>query len=119
VSQAGEILLINSQAENLFGYDREDLLGHSVERLIPDPFQVRHLDHRAAYLSDPRARPMGAGLELYAVRKDGQEFPVEISLSPWGCLGKPEGLEPMGKCPPVGTPYVSDTPVFMPPFRPG
>lgn len=82
VNQAGEIVLINSQTEKLFGYDREDLLGHSVERLIPARFQDRHLDQRAAYFSDPRVRPMGAGLELYAIRKDGQEFPVEISLSP-------------------------------------
>ena len=82
VNEAGEIVLINSQTEKLFGYDREDLLGHSVERLIPARFQDRHLDHRAAYLSDPRVRPMGAGLELYAIRKDGHEFPVEISLSP-------------------------------------
>ena len=82
VNEAGQIVLINSQTEKLFGYDREDLLGHSVERLIPARFQDRHLDHRAAYSSDPRVRPMGAGLELYAIRRDGQEFPVEISLSP-------------------------------------
>jgi PAS domain S-box-containing protein len=82
VNEAGEIVLINSQTEKLFGYDREDLLGHSVERLIPARFQDRHLDYRAAYLSDPCVRPMGARLELYAIRKDGQEFPVEISLSP-------------------------------------
>ena len=82
VNQAGEIVLINSQTEKLFGYDREDLLGHSVERLIPARFQDRHLDHRAAYFSDPRVRPLGVGPELYAIRKDGQEFPVEISLSP-------------------------------------
>jgi PAS domain S-box-containing protein len=82
VNQAGEIVLINSQTEKLFGYDREDLLGHSVERLIPARFQDRHLDHRAAYFSDPHVRPLGVGPELYAIRKDGQEFPVEISLSP-------------------------------------
>jgi PAS domain S-box-containing protein len=82
VNEAGEIVLINSQTEKLFGYDREDLLGYSVERLIPARFQDRHLDHRAAYFSDPRVRPLGLGLELYAIRKDGQEFPVEISLSP-------------------------------------
>jgi PAS domain S-box-containing protein len=82
VNQAGEIVLINSQTEKLFGYDREDLLGHSVERLIPARFQDRHLDHRAAYFSDPRVRPLGVGPELFAIRKDGQEFPVEISLSP-------------------------------------
>ncbi len=82
VNESGQIVLINSQTEKLFGYDREDLIGYSVERLIPARFQDRHLDHRAAYLSNPRVRPMGAGLELYAIRKDGQEFPVEISLSP-------------------------------------
>ncbi len=82
VNEAGEIVLINSQTEKLFGYDREDLLGHSVERLIPARFQDRHLDHRAAYLSDPRVRALGVGPELYAIRKDGHEFPVEISLSP-------------------------------------
>jgi two-component system NtrC family sensor kinase len=82
VNEAGKIVLINSRAEKLFGYDREDLLGHSVERLIPARFQDRHLDKRAAYFSDARVRPMEAGLELYAIRKDGHEFPVEISLSP-------------------------------------
>jgi PAS domain S-box-containing protein len=82
VNQAAEIVLINSQGEKLFGYDRENLLGHSVERLIPARFRNRHLDHRAAYFSDPRLRPMEAGLELYAIRKDGHEFPIEISLSP-------------------------------------
>jgi two-component system cell cycle sensor histidine kinase/response regulator CckA len=82
VNEAGEIVLINSQTEKLFGYDREDLLGHSVERLIPARFQDRHPDDRTAYFNDPRVRPLGAGLELYAIRKDGQEFPVEISLTP-------------------------------------
>jgi two-component system cell cycle sensor histidine kinase/response regulator CckA len=82
VNEAGEIVLINSQTEKLFGYDREDLLGHPVERLIPARFQDRHRDQRAAYFSDPRVRALGAGPELYAIRKDGQEFPVEISLSP-------------------------------------
>ena len=80
-NQAGEIVLINSETEKLLGYDREGLLGHSVERLIPARFRDRHLDHWATYLSNPRVRPMGADLELYAIRKDGQEFPAEISLS--------------------------------------
>jgi len=82
VNEAGKIVLINSRTEKLFGYDREELLGHSVERLIPARFQDRHLNHRAAYFSDPRVRKLGVGPELYAVRKDGQEIPVEISLSP-------------------------------------
>jgi PAS domain S-box-containing protein len=88
VNQAGEIVLTNSRTEKLFGYDRKELLGHSVERLIPARFQDRHLDYRAAYFSNPRVRPMEAGLELYAIRKDGHEFPAEISLSP---LGTEEG----------------------------
>ena len=74
VNGAGEIVLINSQTEKLFGYDREDLLGHSVERLIPARFQDRHLDHRPAYLSDPHVRPMGAGLELYAIARTAKSF---------------------------------------------
>src|ERR1700730_10286552 len=82
LSEAGEIVLINSQTEKLFGYDREDLLGHPVERLIPARFQDRHLDHNAAYFSDPCVRALGVGPELYAIRKDGHEFPVQISLSP-------------------------------------
>jgi two-component system cell cycle sensor histidine kinase/response regulator CckA len=82
INEAGEIVLINSHTEQLFGYGREDLLGHSVERLIPARFQGQHLDHRAAYFKDPHVRPLKAGLELYAVRKDGQEFPVEVSLTP-------------------------------------
>ena len=65
VNEAGEIVLINSQTEKLFGYDREDLLGHSIERLIPARFQDRHLDHRAAYFSDPRVRALGYREETF------------------------------------------------------
>src|SRR4029077_9264682 len=82
VNEAGKIVFINSRTEKLFGYRREDLLGHSVERLIPARFQDRHLDHRAAYFNDPHVRPLKADLELYAIGKDGQEFPVEVSLTP-------------------------------------
>ena len=89
INGAGEIVLINSHTEQLFGYGREDLLGHSVERLIPARFQHRHLDHRAGYFNEPHVRPLKAGLELYAIRKDGQEFPVEVSLTP---LGTEEGV---------------------------
>src|SRR5258708_22151555 len=81
-NQAGEIVLINAQAERLFGYAREELLGEPVELLLPSGVRGQHAAHRAAYFTDPRARPMGADLELYAVDKAGREFPVEISLSP-------------------------------------
>lgn len=82
VNDEGRIALINSQTEKLFGYDREELIGKPVEILIPPRFRARHVEHRTAYSQNPRLRPMGAGMELYALRKDGTEFPVEISLSP-------------------------------------
>ena len=82
VDAEGQVMLVNAQVERLFGYARDELLGESVEMLVPDRFRDRHADHRAGYRTDPRARAMGAGLELLARRKDGGEFPVEISLSP-------------------------------------
>src|SRR5207244_2631064 len=82
VDQRGEIVLLNSQTVKLFGYTREDLLGQRVEVLIPERFAEGHAEHRAHYAGDPCVRPMGAGLELYGKRKDGSEFPVEISLGP-------------------------------------
>ncbi|WP_340384388.1 PAS domain S-box protein [Streptomyces sp. SS7] len=82
VDDRGAIRLVNAQTEALFGYGREELLGHPVELLIPDRFRDQHTGHRGAYTSNRQVRPMGAGLELHGLRKDGTEFPVEISLSP-------------------------------------
>ncbi|MBI4551197.1 MAG: PAS domain S-box protein [Candidatus Latescibacteria bacterium] len=89
VDREGRIVLVNTQTERIFGYSREELLGQSVEVLIPARFRVRHAKHRAGYTSDPRTRPMGVCLDLIGRRKDGSEFPVEISLSP---LETPDGL---------------------------
>jgi PAS domain S-box-containing protein len=82
VNRAGEIVLINSQTEKLFGYSRNELLHQKVEMLLPERFRKAHPDYSGNFFAGHKSRPMGAGLELYAVRKDGTEFPVEVSLSP-------------------------------------
>jgi PAS domain S-box-containing protein len=88
VSGDGKIMLINAQTEALFGYAREEMIGKKVEMLVPDRYRGNHPGHRGSYFGAPRARPMGAGLPLFARRKDGTEFPAEISLSP---IDTPEG----------------------------
>ena len=82
VDADGKILLLNGMTEALFGYSREELLGQSVELLIPEELRAGHVSNRRHYLAQPLTRPMGSGLSLRGRRKDGSCFPVEISLSP-------------------------------------
>ena len=81
VDGSGRIVLVNSQAERMFGYRREELLGKSVEMLMPERFRGRHPAHREHYRAHSVARPMGSGLDLRAVRADGTEFAVDINIS--------------------------------------
>jgi two-component system CheB/CheR fusion protein len=84
----GTITLLNRQAETMFGYERRELAGKLVEILVPKRFRNQHASHRAEFAAAPKQRPMGAGRDLFAVRKDGSEFPVEIGLTP---LDMPDG----------------------------
>ena len=82
VDRNGNIVLVNGQTEAVFGYARSELLGQPLELLLPQRFHTAHASHRERYFSAPRTRPMGIGLNLVGRRKDGTEFPVEISLNP-------------------------------------
>ena len=82
VHPSGCIMIGNSQAEKLFGYDSGGLRGLPIEMLLPERYRGAHVAHRSSYFTEPRTRAMGIGLELYGLRRDGTEFPVEISLSP-------------------------------------
>jgi diguanylate cyclase (GGDEF)-like protein/PAS domain S-box-containing protein len=82
VNHAGDIVLVNSQAEKLFGYAREEIIGKDIEMLMPARFKEQHIRHRTDYFKHPQKRSMGAGQDLFGQHKDGSEFPVEISLSP-------------------------------------
>jgi PAS domain S-box-containing protein len=82
IDEPGKIVLVNDQAEKLFGWRREDLLGRPVEVLLPERFRAGHVLHRGAFLAEPMTRPMGSGLELYALDRERREIPVEISLAP-------------------------------------
>jgi PAS domain S-box-containing protein len=93
IDETGHIVDLNVQTESLFGYSRDELLGEAVEMLIPTRFHDTHIADRTAYHKMPHVRPMGIGRELKAVRKDGRELTVEISLAPFQT---PDGAQVVG-----------------------
>jgi protein-histidine pros-kinase len=82
VDRDGIIVQLNSQTQELFGYNRDELIGQNVEILVPETYRSQHHQHRENFAQTPKTRRMGAGLDLYGRRQNGSEFPVEISLSP-------------------------------------
>ena len=82
IDEDGTIVLVNREFERLFGYDRTELVGRSIDLLVPMRFRDRHPSFRRNFLGSPQARPMGAGRDLFGLRKDGSELPVEIGLNP-------------------------------------
>src|SRR5271166_6493072 len=82
VDRAGKIVMVNSQAERVFGYSRPELIGQPVEMLVPERSRSHHPELRKTFFTDPQPRLMGAGRDLYGLKKDGSEFPVEIGLNP-------------------------------------
>lgn len=82
IDRGGRIVVVNSQVEQLFGYLREELYGQSIEMLLPERFRANHASYRSGYAANPHVRPMGKNMALAGLRRDGREFPVEISLSP-------------------------------------
>ena len=83
IDASGLIRFANRQVSTLFGYAHDEIIGHSIEELMPERFRTRHVAHRKHYVKNPRVRPMGFGLALFGQRRDGTEFPMEISLHPF------------------------------------
>jgi PAS domain S-box-containing protein len=88
VSPEGRILLANRTCQSLFGYQPAELLGQAIEVLVPERFRAGHIAHRARYAKNPQRRPMGTGLQLWGLKRDGREFPVDITLSAHGQDGE-------------------------------
>jgi PAS domain S-box-containing protein len=106
IDQAGTVILVNREVERMFGYSRNELLGHTIDKLIPDRFRDHHPVFRTAFFEDPRTRAMGIGRDLFGLRKDGVEFPVEIGLNP---IETEEGLFVLGSIVDISTRKEAET----------